>query len=100
MNSMTRAEVYKWVDGERDYQDSRWNLQTTESHGVHSYEEWIMYMEDYLAEAKHALSREARQDTNFKVGNIIRKVTAMGVACMEQNGAPSRAEELAAKNKA
>lgn len=85
-----RAEVYATINGERDYQDSRWNAETTTSAGQHTFEEWIVYIEDYLAEAKHILSREPAQTAQPKVAHIMRKVTTMGVACMEQHGAPRR----------
>jgi len=82
---MKREDVYKLIDGERDYQNKRWNRETTVSEGYHqSPEEWIMYMEDYLAEAKHILSREPTQFANPQAMEIIRKVTAMGVSAMEQ----------------
>jgi hypothetical protein len=86
----TREEVYAAIDSERTYQNARWNPSTTTSNGEHSLEEWIMYMEDYLNEAKHILSRQARQDSDPKTLNIIRKVTAMGVAAMEEHGAINR----------
>jgi hypothetical protein len=85
-----RADVYAALDSERAYQDTRWNESTTTSEGKHSLEEWIVYMEDYSAEAKHLLSRMSTQEAYPKALEIIRKVTAMGVACMEQHGAPRR----------
>jgi hypothetical protein len=81
---MNRQDVYKLIDGERDYQDSRWNENTTATKGKHSPEEWIVYMEDYLAEAKHILSRESAPKAYEDAMAILRKVTAMGVAAMEQ----------------
>jgi hypothetical protein len=81
---MNRSDVYKLIDGERDYQDKKWNDTTTDSGGHHSPEEWITYMEDYLAEARHILSRKSTQIANPTAMEIIRKVTAMGVAAMEQ----------------
>jgi len=87
----TRQEVYAAIDSERDYQASRWNPSTTVTGGVHDHvSTWILYMEDYLAEAKHILSRTAEQDAVPQALHIIRKVTALGVACMEQLGAPKR----------
>jgi len=86
----SRAEVYAAIDSERDYQDRRWNKDTTTSEGLHSWSEWIAYMEDYLAEAKHLLARNAQQTTERPVAEIMRKVTAMGVKAMEQRGAPHR----------
>lgn len=81
---MKREDVYKLIDGEREYQDKRWNRETTVSEGEHTPEAWLIYMEDYLNEAKHIISREATQTANPKAMEIIRKVTAMGVAAMEQ----------------
>lgn len=81
---MQRSEVYKLIDGERDYQDIRWSKDTTASGGNHSPEEWFMYIEDYVNEAKHILSRENVQTAYPKAMDIMRKVTAMGVHAMEQ----------------
>jgi len=82
--------VYEALTSEREYQKSRWNETTTTSGGHHSFSEWIAYMEDYIAEAKHILARTARQDAYPQVAHIMRKVTAMGVAAMEEHGAPRR----------
>jgi len=87
---MERSEVYTLIDGERAYQDQKWNPSTTTSHGEHSWEEWYTYMVDYIQEAQHLLSRLPQQEGNLKAAAIMRKVTAMGVAAMEQNGAPAR----------
>jgi len=86
----TRQDVYAAIDSERAYQKDRWNEHTTTSKGFHSFSEWIAYMEDYLAEAKHLLARTAKQDAYVQVSHIVRKVTAMGVAAMEEHGAPRR----------
>ena len=53
--------MYAAIDSERAYQNTRWNSETTTSEGLHSLEEWFTYIEDYVSEAKHVLSREARQ---------------------------------------
>lgn len=86
----SRAEVYAALDSERAYQQTRWNEHTTVTGGHHSLSEWIAYMEDYLAEAKHILAREAEQNAVLKVVPIMRKVTALGVVAMEEHGAPPR----------
>lgn len=82
-----RDEVYSALDGERRYQN-KWVSSTSKDE--HSFSEWIAYMEDYLAEAKHILARKMKQDADPEVAHIMRKVTAMGVAAMEQLGAPKR----------
>lgn len=86
----TRAQVYTAIDTERAYQDRRRNGETTTTGGGHSLEEWFMYMEDYIAEAKHILSRQARQDADPLALDIMRKVAGMAVCAMEQHGAPWR----------
>jgi hypothetical protein len=87
----TRDEVYEALNSERAYQAVRWSEATTESGGRHdTVPEWIMYMEDYLAEAKHIMSREGEPECTQKALHIMRKVTALGVACMENLGAPRR----------
>lgn len=83
-------EVYEAINSEIEYQNQRWNENTTTSKNYHSPEEWIMYMEDYLAEAKHILSREAQQVAYPMVAHIMRKVTTMGIRCMKEHGAPLR----------
>lgn len=88
----TRANVYRALDGERDYQKSRANAVGDAEEHFHSLEEWAVYIEDYLAELKHSLSRVWRPGGNPTEAelNIMRKITAMGVAAMEQHGAPQR----------
>lgn len=86
----TRAEVYDALTSERAYQRDRWNERTTTSGGFHSLEEWLMYIEHYIGLAKVSLSTKAKQDAYVEVPHIMRKITAMGVAAMEEHGAPKR----------
>jgi hypothetical protein len=88
---MKREDVYKLIDGEREYQNIRWiNDHSISGTHIHTPEEWIVYMEDYLDEAKHILSRIEGPGCYKDAMGIIRKVTAMGVAAMEQNDTPPR----------
>lgn len=87
---MTREEVYGVIDGERTYQDGKWNPNTTESGGKHSPAEWLLYIDDYLREAKTQAARYADPQSREMVLGTIRKIAAMAVACMEQHGAPKR----------
>lgn len=87
---VSREEVYQAIDSERDYQDGRWNETTTTSEGLHTPAEWLVYIQDYLREAFTQASRFGNPESNDMVMNTIRKITAMGVAAMEQNGAPHR----------
>ena len=90
---VSREEVYVAIDGERDYQEQCWNADTTDSGGLHETAAFLLYMEEYLARARKlsaslavgAVDENGEQDLDF-----VRKVTALGIVCMEQNGAPKR----------
>lgn len=92
----TREEVYSALDSERDYQEMRRHRDGSTTVGgdgsVHDHtpEEFLIYMQDYLNEALHTASRTWGPTCKPKVMEIVRKVTALGVACMEANGAPRR----------
>ena len=88
----TRKEVYNVIDGERDYQEMRIVRDGTTSSDGHNHtpEEYLLYMEDYLNEAKHVASRVWGAEARPAIMDIVRKVVALGVACMEQNGAVPR----------
>jgi len=85
-----RKEVYAAIDSERAYQDRRWNTGTTTTGGQHSVTEFLVFMRDYIEEALHTVSRNAEPGASEKALENVRKVTAMGVACMEQHAAPHR----------
>jgi hypothetical protein len=91
---MKREDVYKLIDGERDYQDAKWNSSTTTSDGIHSVEEWIVYIEDYLNEAKHILARLDKKHADVDAMIIMRKVAAMAVCAMEQHDTQPRYGKL------
>ena len=87
---MKREEVYQALDGERDYQAQRWNESTTQTGGFHSVTEFLVYMRDYTEEALHYLSRNSDPEATQFALNSIRKIAALGVNCMEQNGVTKR----------
>jgi hypothetical protein len=87
---MNRQDVYKLIDGERNYQTGRWNSQTTSSGGFHSVEEWYVYLQDYVTEGIHTLARLPRQEADPKAMSTIRKLAAMCVCAMEQHDTYSR----------
>lgn len=89
----TRQEVYAAIDGERDYQDQRWNGTTTSTAGKHSVAEFVLFMDDYLREAKTHLSRNGEPEASVVALITLRKIIGMGVACMEQHGAPLRVSQ-------
>ena len=87
---MDREMVYAVIDGEADYQDRRWNSATTASNGRHSVTEWLVYMQSYLTQAIAQVSRNGDPEGSQMALATVRKITTMGVRCMEQNGAPER----------
>ena len=83
---MERESVYKIIDGERDYQDSKWPEPRPLSDDITPVAAWILYMETHLNKAKEFIyfldEKKALEE--------LRKVTALGVACMENNETPAR----------
>jgi hypothetical protein len=86
---MNRQEVYKRIDGERDYQDLTWVARRT-ADGTPDEEkdvaEWINYMEFHLQKAKNAVYYLKTEEALAEV----RKVTALGVRTIEIHGCPER----------
>jgi len=88
----TRDEVYAAINSERDYQQAM----AAKAHGDPSndgkkhLEEFVLYMDDYMAELKHQLSRTWGPDAYDQPLNTLRKVVAIGVGAMEVWGAPQR----------
>jgi hypothetical protein len=98
----TREEVFAAIVSEREYQDQRWGRtldsltafpgqtgSSTLGQGVgnRSIDEFVLYIEGYARDLAQIASHtnDPREKLNF-----IRKVTALGVAAMEQHGAPLR----------
>ena len=82
-----RETVYAVIDEERAYQDKKWPMHR------HSVIEFAYYMEDYLAELKRLASRNDESVVHDRQLDIMRKLGAMAVACMEQNGVHERLME-------
>jgi hypothetical protein len=84
--AVARQTVYEAIDTEREYQDMQWNDTTTTTKGMHTVTEFVLYMEHYLGEARRLLSTQASPKADEDGLDFVRKVTALGVCCMEQNG--------------
>jgi len=87
MEKLTREEVFEKLSAERDYQEKRWESGLRERPDKEKdIGEWIIYMEFLLNAAKHQVyflhSESAMSE--------IRKMTAVGVACLEIHGCPDR----------
>ncbi|KKN34464.1 hypothetical protein LCGC14_0793630 [marine sediment metagenome] len=80
-----RRAAFDAINSERDYQDERWGGGHDREH---SPAEWILYMEDYLAQARSIAATTPYG--KLQVMHAIRKVAALAVAAMEVNGSPKR----------
>lgn len=98
---ISRELVFTALDEEREYQEMRARKAGTPEGTVrqHSLEEWTVYIEDYLREMKTELARVWTPDRHPtpKALHILRKITAMGVAAMEQDMTLFREDEERAK---
>lgn len=79
----TREQVYEALNSERAYQAYRW---TGHSHSVIEY---LVFIEHYLNKAKALATTE--EQGPWAVLDQLRKLTALGVAAMEENGVARRA---------
>lgn len=85
---ITRENVYDVIDGERDYQDAQTgNAKRHEDQPVMTPGEMLLCMEECLQQARQAWYKP---DGGAQCLPFIRKVTALGVQCMERHGAPRR----------
>ncbi len=78
---MTREQVYQRIDTERAYQADKWG------DPPHTIDEFALYIAEYTAQLVHVAGTTADHDAKL---DAVRKVAALGVACMEQHGAPHR----------
>ena len=79
-----RQDVYRNIDIERSYQDSIWGTLDE----VNSVGDFLCYMKRFLDKAM----QENNPEHPFHSLDNIRKITALGVACMEAHGVVARKE--------
>lgn len=91
MSKFLTPEVVSALESEDAYCQSRWKAGTPNGrpYDDRSLDEWILYMEDYLQEARH---QSTRGDEPAAL-HTLRKVVNMGVTCMARHGAFSRGEK-------
>lgn len=85
-----RAKVYLAIQGERDYQDSLGPDRVSVPRHKHEICEEIVMMRQYLNKAEQEWTSNPGKIGDEKTLHQIRKVTAMGVRCLENHGAPER----------
>lgn len=84
MNAMTRQDVFLAIEQERIHQDQKWGTLDEHPHEVGS---WLTIMRQLLNDAERAYMS---QRGDIGALDEVRKVVAVGVACMEQHGVPPR----------
>lgn len=94
MPKIPRSEVYDAIDSERDYQDTIWGAGLSQGRdsepemgGFRSVDEFALYLQGYVNDLVAQRSKYASTETAL---DTIRKITALGVHCMEWHGAPLR----------
>jgi len=86
----TRKQIFEAIEGERKYQDDRWNCSTTDSCGKHEIETFLFYLDFYRRQLDAPLSTKSQREGYSEALPILRKMAALLVACMEQHGVAPR----------
>ena len=87
---MTKMEIFNIIESERKYQDSKWGHTLSDDRpgdGSRSVDEFALYISGYAAVLVHAASTTGTPNSKLEV---VRKIAALCVACMEQHGCPQR----------
>lgn len=77
---MKRSEVYKLIDGERDYQDAKWGAV---EENPHTAQRWVRIALEEIYEANQARTDSEKMDE-------LRQVAAVCIAALEQHGCQPR----------
>lgn len=84
-------DVCAAIASERAYQEMRKVRDgSTSVNNGHEHEAYLVYMQTYLDEARKVASHTWGPNAAIATMDVLRKVVALGVACMEEHGAPQR----------
>ncbi|QNH71516.1 hypothetical protein PP938_gp038 [Rhizobium phage AF3] len=72
------------------YAAEKWNIATTPTRGEHSTTEYLVYIDDYLREAKTFVTRNADPHANQLALDALRKIANLAITAMIQNGIVER----------
>lgn len=86
--TLPQAVAFEAILSERDYQDMRQERDAGQP--VHSVEDFLLFMQHYMTKTIAVASETWGPDAKPKTLDMMRKVVALGVACMEQHGCPRR----------
>lgn len=81
---MKREDVYKLIDGEREYQNSKPPRPKYDEDT--SVGEWLIYIRHHLSKATESVYKLNERSAL----ECVRKIAALAVACMENNETPYR----------
>jgi hypothetical protein len=81
MSTHSRAEVYRAIDGEREYQETKW---PDHKHEVAAY---LTMLRSYMNKADAAWTDNVGEEAAL---DVVRKIAGIAVSCMEQNGVVHR----------
>lgn len=89
---MERKDIYKIIENERAYQDKKWKgTKSGAKAGFgsldRSIDEFVLYLEVYSRDAANVA---AKTSDKIPILDIVRKIAALSVACMEAHGAVDR----------
>lgn len=85
-NKMTRRQVYKEIDLEREYQKQMGPERTLDGDN-HTVGDHITLLQAYV---NKAVAEYADRPGDERALHVIRKITALGVRCLEKHGCPRR----------
>ncbi len=77
----TLDEINKAIKSERDYQADKWG------EPEHTIDEFSLYIAEYTNQLVHVAGTTSQGVPKL---DAVRKIVALGIACMEQHGAPHR----------
>jgi len=86
----TRKEVYNAISGEREYQNEKWGGLNDAVNSISAYTLWMEHQLDELRQLASTQDELPGTPTAEQMLHVVRKATALGVACMETHGAPLR----------
>ena len=80
---ISREDVFKLITEEREYQNDKWHISEQAEYTI---SDWLTMIKKYLNDAENGMFDE---NPNASM-EAIRKITALGVASMENIGCKSR----------
>jgi hypothetical protein len=80
---LSRNDVFKLISEERDYQNDKWHITEQSKYTI---SEWLTMIRKYLNDAENA----SFELNKTEAMSALRKIAALGIAAIEQNGCDSR----------